>query len=480
MALPLPRVIPDVGPGGGLVTAMGGMNSLANDMLLRKINQVKAQYAPLTTQAEAASKLAYANLMGPQFLAKLMGNEGALANLSENQKRAALELVRRAGMGQGGGNALMSLGGAQQGNSNPFAQMMQPTEGFGQQMGDKFSNFLTNALRGVFSRPQQPGSNALSQAMPQQRMTQQPMPQPQQEASMGSSGREPQVGDAVYGEGSGDPEMDAAYDAWMKTPEAQREFAKGEAANIPEPEEIKAWYRNQKGQPMELELKEGQEPTWAEKTGRFKGEQKQGEEAGKYRAKAQQEIGDSQLGLSHSGAVLDRMTKIVKNPVFQEMRSKVPFFQDKQLNYLMKTGTPEQKKLIGDFLSTAESFIASTVQGFGGRPLVREFDLAQRQKINPNDPVHVAEGKLRAAIALHDIAEKKNDIISGLLDKGVNLSDAVKRANKMVDVSAIEKQTEELLQNKTSEDDIDFTAKKHGMTREQVIQRLKAEGRYNG
>ena len=49
------------------------------------------------------------------------------------------------------------------------------------------------------------------------------------------------------------------------------------------------------------------EPTWAEKTGRFKGEEKQGEEAGKYRAKAQQEIGDSQLGLSHSGAVLGQI-----------------------------------------------------------------------------------------------------------------------------------------------------------------------------
>jgi hypothetical protein len=50
----------------------------------------------------------------------------------------------------------------------------------------------------------------------------------------------------------------------------------------------------------------------------------------------------------------------------------------------------------------------------------------------------------------------------------------------MVDVSAIEKRTDELLRNKTADDDIDFTAKKHGMTREQVIQRLKAEGRYNG
>jgi len=76
MTLPLPRVVADVGPGGGLVTSMGGINSLANDMILRQINEVKKQYAPITTQAEAASKLAYANLMGPQFMAKLMANPG--------------------------------------------------------------------------------------------------------------------------------------------------------------------------------------------------------------------------------------------------------------------------------------------------------------------------------------------------------------------------------------------------------------------
>src|SRR5690349_1453047 len=107
MALPLPRVVPDTGPGGGLVTAMGGMNSLANDMILRKINQIKAQYMPLTTQAEAASKLAYANLMGPQFLAKLLGNDSAIANMGDANAKAALQKAFAAGMGGGTGANLL-------------------------------------------------------------------------------------------------------------------------------------------------------------------------------------------------------------------------------------------------------------------------------------------------------------------------------------------------------------------------------------
>lgn len=36
MALPLPKVVPDVGPGGPLVTALGSVNTLAHNMLKRK------------------------------------------------------------------------------------------------------------------------------------------------------------------------------------------------------------------------------------------------------------------------------------------------------------------------------------------------------------------------------------------------------------------------------------------------------------
>lgn len=348
MALPLPRVVADTGHGGNIVTSMKGINSLNNEMLLRKINQIKAQYAPLTTQAEAASKLAYANLMGPQFLAKLLGNDSALANLSEGQKRNILNSVYQAGSGAGTA-------------ANIFSNLQQPTTG---RRTNPLSQWFSDKVKDVFG---QQGQRSPIEQMPPD--TQVP------ENTMRPSGGVTLEGEQWYNS-KGEP----VYEENVDTPEGS----------------------------MKLELTKGQRPkTYAENTGEYKGTVKQGEELGKHRAQALQDIGDSQLSLSHSGAVLDRMTNIIKNPVFQNMRNKIPFFQDKQLNYLMKTGTPEEKKLIGDFMTTAENFIASTVQSFGGRPLVREFDLAQRQKITPSDPVHVAEGKLRASIALHDIAEKR-------------------------------------------------------------------------
>lgn len=411
MALPLPKVVADVGPGGGLVTAMGGMNSLANDMILRKINQIKAQYMPLTTQAEAASKLAYANLMGPQFLAKLLGNEGAVANMGDANAKAALQRAVSAGFGGGTG-------------ANFLGQMQQAQMSPGEQIGNSLSNFFADKLRGAFGGNQPPQQTNPMQSMP----------------SMPQGG-----GDNVF---SGSPSEPLASPLPSKRPKG--------AVSL----EGAQWY-DKNGNPvyeeeettpdgsMQLELTKGIPPaSYAENTGKYKGTIKQREQEGKYRADALNTIGQSQLGLSQSGAVLDRMTDIVKNPVFWNMRNTIPFFQDKQLSWIQKTGTPEQQELIGDFLSTAESFIASTVQGFGGRPLVREFDLAQRQKITPNDTVSSALGKLRSARSLHDIAEKKNQIVSELLQKGYNESDAIKQANKMVDIKGIEKATNDLLQRK--------------------------------
>lgn len=399
MALPLPRVIPDVGPGGGIVTAMGGMNSLANDMYLRKINEVKAKYAPLTTQAEAASKLAYANLMGPQFMAKLMANPGFLGNTPNDQLQAIREMITRAGTGQGGANALAQL----QGQNQP---QQQPEDG-------SFTGWLKNSLKNTFSRPQpqQAPTNPLAQDFS--------MPQAQPVAPQNPMQHRPKDGVTLEGEQWYNAKGEPVYEEDLKTPDGS----------------------------MKLELTKGiPQASYAENTGKYQGTVKQKEQEGKYRADALHAIGQSQLGLSHSGAVLDRMTGIITNPVFGNMRNKIPGFQNKQLDYLKVMGTPEEKELIGDFLSTGESFIASTVQGFSGKPLVREFDLAQRQKITPHDTVESAIGKLRSARALHDIAEKKNDIVSELLQKGYNESDAVRMANKMVDVSAIERDTNARLQ----------------------------------
>jgi hypothetical protein len=393
------------------------MNSLANDMILRKINQIKAQYMPLTTQAEAASKLAYANLMGPQFLAKLLGNDSAIANMGDANAKAALQKALTAGMGGGTG-------------ANFLAQMQQAQMGPGEKAGNSLSNFFADKLKGVFGGEQQPANPMAMPSMPMQgggNALSMPTPAPRMPAQQANVPR-PKDGVTLEGE------------QWYN--------AKGEPVYAEEEEQTPDGS-------MQLELTKGIPPaSYAENTGKYKGTIKQREQEGKYRADALNAIGNSQLGLSHSGAVLDRMASIIKNPVFENMRNKIPGFQSKQLDYLKVMGTPEEKELIGDFLSTGESFIASTVQGFSGKPLVREFDLAQRQKITPHDTVDSAIGKLRSASSLHDIAEKKNQIVSELLQKGYNEADAVKQANKMVDVSAIEKATNARLQRMiTIEDD---------------------------
>lgn len=435
MALPLPRVIADVGPGGPGVTAMGGMNSLANDMILKKINEIKKQYMPLTTQAEAASKLAYANLMGPQFLAKLLQNPGAIANMGDPAAREALQKAVGAGMGQGNG-------------ANTFNQMQQGNMGLGEKAGNSLSNFLTGKLRNIFGSQEQ--NPQQSQGIPQDNTK--GMPQTPMSVNGSPPGGVMREGQQWYDK-NGNP----VYE-----------------------QDVQESGKN----PLELELTEGQrgpdEDTYAGKTGKYLSTLKRLEKGGEYQAEALKDIGKSQLALSGSGAAQDELIKIIKNPVWQQARDKIPAFQKQQLSLLKVTGSPELRKLAGEYISAAQSMVASQVAGMGNKHLVREYDLAEKQKINDSDTIESSEGKMTNAKNLHDIAVQKNNIIKNLLKQGVDEADAVEIANKKVDVSAIRRATDKLLEHSITDDDIETTAKEMGMTREQVIQRLRAEGRYHG
>lgn len=498
MELPLPKVVADVGPGGPLVTAMGGMNSLANDMILRKINQIKKQYAPLTAQAEAASKLAYANLMGPQFLAKIMQNSGALANLTEEQKNKALSAIYQAGSGQGTG-------------ANVFGSMGQnfggvPSQGIGDQAGNALSGWFSKKLQNVFNSPGSavnPQVPAVMQGIAHVESGGAKNPYALVGPHTGKMGRaigKYQVMEANIPEWTKQAlGQSLTPEQFLSSPDAQEKVAAYmvnkhlQAGDTPQ-DVGSRWLTgkplDQAGNAKDLygttaekyvkKMEEGMSPipegTYAKNTGNYLGTVKQGEKAGEYRAQALKDVGESQLGLSNSGVALDRMANIVKSPTFQEMRTKIPFFQDKQLKYLMVNGTPEQKKMIGDFIATGENIIASGVQAFGGKPLVREFDLMKRQKISESDPVHVAEGKLQSLITLHDIMEKKGELISDLLKKGYDEAEAVKIANKKIDVRAIEKATNDLLRDKPNEEDIAYMAQKRGISKEEVRKQLKAKG----
>lgn len=86
MALPLPKVIPDTLPGGGMVTAMRGANSLAQDQMENVIKGAQADYAPWTTYADAASKMAYSNMLPYQVQATIMSNPMVWAGYQQLKK----------------------------------------------------------------------------------------------------------------------------------------------------------------------------------------------------------------------------------------------------------------------------------------------------------------------------------------------------------------------------------------------------------
>lgn len=420
MALPLPRTVADVGQGGPLITAMNAMNALQNANALREINETKAKYSPWLTQADINSKNAYAALVGLQPLGKILGNEAAYANVPDSQKNAINQrFLAAGGVGQlpfpnaGGGNAI---------NNMPAPE-------------ESFLDTMKNGIKNIFS-----GGN-VNQA-----------PQSNPMANMQRPMAQSAPNDGI------DHDLDAAYMDWMNSPEARN----GKAP-VPSPEVLKARFAAKNGEPtVSLEVsKKVPGKTFAEKAGEFKGIVEEGKESGGLRAKDIDAIGQQQLQLSNSGANLDRIIEDINDPKFISLRNKFPFYQDMQLTALSKIGTPEEQEMIGNFLGDIKSYIGATVSSFKGATLKREFDYANELKPNEKDTVNSIRGKVGALKALKEVAEKKNEIISDLMEKKhMSLSNAVKFANKQIDIKSIDKQVKAAIEPKIS-----LTNHKTGETR---------------
>jgi len=439
MALPLPRVVADVGPGGGLVTAMGGMNSLANDMLLRQMNQIKKQYLPTTMQAEASSKLAYANLMGPQFLAKLLGNDAAVANMGDPAARAALEKAVGAGMGQGSG-------------ANIFNQMQQgghPT-GIGQPGTNSLSGWFADKLKSAFGNSPKQTSNpfAQSNSLPGQyddTAEASSAPQPLNN----TPSRRPKDGVSVEGEQWYNRKGEPVYDEEVSTPDES----------------------------MNLELTKRQKPkSYAENTGQYKGIVEEGKELGKIRATSKKELDQDYQQALQLKQPFQKLNSIITNPVFQKLRQ-LPGFQNLQMNLKANIGNEEEQKLIGEFQAAAQNVVASTVKGFGGRILASEIPLAESMKLNKNDTIGVMLGKAPVIEAFNEMTLQRSKLASKLIkeyhmDKG----EALENADAMLDGDDIRKQVEKQLSPGPTEEDYRHMMQKYGISKEEVKNRLKSRG----
>lgn len=470
MGLPLPKVVADVGPGGPLVTAMGGMNSLANDNILRQINSIKKDYLPDTLKAANMSKLAYANLMGPQFMAKLLANNGAVANMGDAQAKEALQSTVDAARGTRTGNAM---------------NQMPSYSGVGQPSSNSFSGWVQNATKNLFGQKPPQGNNAINQrpnaydnSNNSGVSAEGPGPINNGSPFVGREGYKPP---ASQGEDGIDHEYDAFINNWLKTPEGQKELAKGERANIPSPEDYR---RAKQARPsIEMDLRGGQQPerekTYGEKTAEYNGILEEGKEAGKIRATGRKELDQEYQQALQLKQPFEKLNSVISNPVFQKLRQ-IPGFQQLQMNAKANIGNKEEQKLIGEFQAASKNVVAATVKGFGGRILASEIPLSESMKLSDKDTIGVMLGKAPVVEAFNEFTLQRSRLASKLMkDYHMDKGEALEKADKMVDGDAIRKQIDMQL-NPITDEDIDVTAKETGMTRDQVIKRLRTEGRYNG
>lgn len=409
MALDIPNLTPNTpGEAGNLY------NALSSGALDNVIKGVQAQYAPLTTMSEAASKLAYSNLMGPQFLAKLMGHPDIAANLSPEQRQNALQSLYGAGSGQMSGNALLSnpnmMGMLQPQQQPGFLSQIRSLMGGGQQQSNQP---LMNAFAGQMQNQMPPQMQ--SQGMPQQQQQMQPQMQQQpQNQSMASA----------------------------QQPVADQNAPSGNAND--------AWYEN---------------------AARAEGIKAEGKELGGERGKVMSQLGGEYKALLNTEKSYDNFASILTNPTWQGLRNKFPLFQNTQLKIAATMGTPEEQQLIGQYKTNAQDIVRDTLNSFTGARLKGELGVSQNMKVADDDTINVAEGKVQAAMLLNQIRKSYLPVVHDLMKtQHLDEEDAYEKADKMISPDRIKQMKDQIsgllkpvsapgTQSKASEEQISPAAK---------------------
>lgn len=375
MALPLPKVVPDA-PQGGYV--MGGMNAIN---ALTKEN-IENQYLPMKTQAETASKLAYANLMGPQFLAKLMANDPILANMSEDQKTNAISSLYRASTGQGTGNAILSGNATSGDNGSPMPN------GNGNAMTG--NGFLGNGALRAF----------VNYLNPQQQQASQPQSQPvqpNQQPAQPSQQPAPTVMD------HNQTVRDDRLAAWMGL---------GHSRDQP----IPAGFRPDLVSSSTPVVVASSSPTFAEKTGAYKGVVAEGEESGKIRSKDIEDLNNQVFNSETALTTLGDVGKVISSPEFEQIRQ-VPLAGRHELAYYAKEGTPEQQQMVGRYYTLTGNLVKDASRDFAGSFRKGEQLLLEGMKPNAGDTVDTAKGKTESLTYLLTMLKERSKMTSDLMAK---------------------------------------------------------------
>lgn len=348
--------------------------SLEQSQQLNSLNiqkqKAESPYWAEQARANALAKEAYAQFMGPQFLAKLAGNEGFYSGLPEANKK----LLQ---------NTLVGSTGA----------------AIGQQAAMAPQNNLTNI-----------GSSNLQTYQPQNIKSQVP-----------------------------------------------------QASSIPA------------------------SPTTGEIAGSYLGQREQGKELGKLSAQDIQALGEEEKSYYDQKSDIDELKNIMGSRGFVKLKS-LPQFGSLAIDALSKlnVGDPEAQEALGRLQTVTGGMVKDLAKQFGGsRSTNMDIQWASKVKPDASDPVPVMLGKIDALGKLADLKYQRTQVARNLMEKShLSKGEAFEEANKILDfknrTSEIQSNLKNLTKNTSSnkqfnDEDIKFTAKKYGITEDEVRKRLESK-----
>jgi len=408
MGLPLPRVVADVGPGGPLVTAMSGMNALQKQML-------ENQYYGPKTEAQIKSQTAYANAVAPQFLAKLMGHEDILANMTEEQKRAAIPYLYNVGTNNPTGN-----------NSLQMQQQIQSGQ-------NGLFPSVVNGIKNIFGYGQK---------------NQQPQPNQQNDPLLNNSALSPQDRAAII------------QQRQQQVPGSSYVIQ----GNQPIPQTNQGVGVSSPGK------------SFAQNTGELKLVKAQGEETGKQIAKQGADLDDAIEKGYGMRTTLDELGNVITSPEAMAMRQ-LPLAGRHEFAYYAKEGTPQQQKLVGRFYDLTGRIVTDMASNFKGMFRAGEQRLIENMKASPSDTIDTMLGKVSEASYMNDFFLKRASATRNIMDEQhITKTKALEIADKQMNGDEIRKNVHNKLNPKPTDDEIEMMAKKYKISSDEVKKRLKAKG----
>lgn len=408
MAFELP--LPPIYPGGDFIASQQAANALTQSNIENRIKSIEEKYKPITLMAKAGSEMAYQNLMGPQFAAKMMANSDIVASLPEPQRSQAVSNIYRAAMSQSPSQGY----GVNNSFNNLLQQAIQETNQSSQAPLGSFVNMIKNLFSSSQSKPQSQTNQLLSSPIitPEQRKALQ-YQRPGEAIVVGQPGQGANSG-YLY---------DAKGNNIVATPKQIDDAARGS--------------------PSTSTTYQGD---YFERGARAADIKEEGKERGKLRADALNDMSKEYQASIRLNDSYDEMKNLINDPAFQKMRANIPFFQNMQMRALSKIGTPYEQEMIGTFKSAAQKILANAVNSFEGRKFVGEFKTTNDMKINENDTFNTIVGKMQAGMLLNNFDRQRMSIASRLMkDKHLDQQEAMEIADKQLDRKKIESDIKNLV-----------------------------------